>query len=80
MAKKITTTHFAEAEEDQDGAVHDVEGVIVNDDTVSARVKGTWKMFWGRLVFDFEDGKRYRLPRDLFNYLKSHGNIYDTMA
>lgn len=78
--KKITTTQFAEAEEDQDEVVQDTEGIVVNDDLVSARVKGTWTMYWGRDIFAFEDGKRYRLPRDLFNYLKTHGNIYDTMA
>lgn len=77
MAKKAVT-QFAEAEEDD--VVLDVDGVVVNDDNVSCRVKGTWTMYWGRQVFNFEDGKRYRLPRDLFNYLKSHGNIYDTMA
>ena len=44
-----------------------------------ARVKGTWTMFWGGTKFDFEDGKNYTLPSDLYNYLLSHGNIYDTL-
>jgi hypothetical protein len=25
------------------------------------------------------DGQRYKLPRELFNYLKKSGNIYDTL-
>lgn len=69
---------FAEVETDDDLEV--TPGIVINEDVVSARVKGTWKMFWGRLVFDFEDGKRYQIPRDLFVYLKNNGNIYDTMA
>lgn len=44
-----------------------------------SRVKGTWTMYWGRQVFDFEDGKTYNLPVDLFEHLKKHGNIYDTL-
>lgn len=46
---------------------------------VNARVKGTWKMFWGSTSYNFEDGKRYKLPKDLFNYLRTSGNIYDTL-
>lgn len=49
------------------------------DNLVTARVKGTWKMFWGREIYDFEDGKRYRIPRDLYDYLVRHSNIYDTV-
>lgn len=49
------------------------------DDLVTARVKGTWKMIWGRTTYDFEDGKRYRIPRDLYAYLVRHSNIYDTV-
>ena len=55
------------------------EEVVVNDDLVSARVKGTWLMTWGPTKWDFVDGKRYRLPRDLYHYLKSRSCIYDTM-
>jgi hypothetical protein len=51
----------------------------VNDDLVSGRVKGTWTMYWGTQVYNFEDGKRYRLPRDLYAYLRKNGNIYDTL-
>jgi len=55
------------------------EEIVVNDDLVSARVKGTWLMTWGPSKFDFVDGKRYRLPRDLYHYLKERSCIYDTL-
>jgi len=58
------------------------EPVVVmskDSDFVSARVKGTWKMFWGTQSFDFVDGKRYNLPKELFAYLRANGNIYDTL-
>lgn len=80
MARKPNES-FAEFDPDAaPEAVVAEASTVVNDDTVNARVKGTWKMFWGRYVFDFKDGQRYRLPRDLFQYLKKNGNIYDTMA
>jgi hypothetical protein len=46
---------------------------------VSARVKGSWTMFWGQETWIFDDGRRYKLPRGLFEYLKKNGNIYDTL-
>ena len=49
------------------------------DDLVSARVKGSWVMFWSQSTYSFVDGQRYKLPRQLFNYLKKSGNIYDTL-
>ena len=49
------------------------------DDLVSARVKGSWVMFWSQSTYSFVDGQRYKLPRELFNYLKNAGNIYDTL-
>lgn len=49
------------------------------DDLVSARVKGSWVMFWSKSTYSFVDGQRYKLPRELFNYLKKSGNIYDTL-
>jgi len=49
------------------------------DDLVSARVKGSWVMFWSQSSYSFVDGQRYKLPRELFNYLKKTGNIYDTL-
>ncbi len=50
-----------------------------DDDYTSARVKGTWKMFWGQASYDFKDGNRYKLPKDLYAYLRKSGNIYDTL-
>jgi len=89
MATRRTTKAFAEVEEDTVAveeeaveaptAVVEQSATVVNDDLVSCRVKGTWTMYWGRSVFDFEDGKRYRLPRDLYGYLRANGNIYDTL-
>ena len=81
MATRRTTKAFAEVEEDTVAVEEEVveAPTVVNDDLVSCRVKGTWTMYWGRSVFDFEDGKRYRLPRDLYGYLRANGNIYDTL-
>ncbi len=69
----------ADAEEAVDDDIVVNDEVVVNDDLVSARVKGTWDMNWGPQKFQFQDGKRYRIPRDLFAYLKSRSCIYDTM-
>jgi len=83
MARKKVIKEFVEQDESELHAVEIVEPTIVIDDnaeeTVSARVKGTWVMFWGRTSWDFKDGTRYKLPRDLFDYLKSTGNIYNTL-
>lgn len=67
---------FAEVETTEEEPVNEV---VVQDDQVSARVKGTWVMTWGQQKFDFEDGKRYRIPRDLYQYLKARSCIYDTL-
>jgi hypothetical protein len=67
-----------ETTEEETSAV-EVQPLVVNSDTIQARVKGTWTMFWGQQVFNFEDGNRYTIPRDLYNYLKNSGNIYDTL-
>jgi hypothetical protein len=48
-------------------------------ETKKGRVKGTWRMHWGSEVFDFVDGTTYTLPTGLYNHLKAHGNIYDTL-
>ena len=53
--------------------------MTVTPTTRNARVKGTWVMHWGADKFDFEDGRRYELPKELFEYLKRRGNIYDTL-
>lgn len=60
--------------------VVDAEPVVVAPTTKRARVKGTWTQYYGNQVFDFVDGQYYELPIDLFSYLRSRGNIYDTMA
>jgi hypothetical protein len=77
------TPNFAEVSDVEEEAVVIEEPTVItnaNDGLVKARVKGTWKMFWGQASYDFEDGKSYKLPSDLFNYLRKNGNIYDTMS
>lgn len=78
-----TTNLFAESE-----VAEVVEETVTEEPTVvapgapatkKARVKGTWLMHWGGAKFDFEDGKTYMLPADLYEYLKGHDNIYDTL-
>ena len=68
-----------DTEEQAAPVVVDDGPVIVQDATVSARVKGTWTMYYGNRKWDFVDNQRYDLPRDLFNYLRRYGNIYDTL-
>ena len=46
---------------------------------IQARVKGTWKMYWGQEVYNFVDGKRFNISKDLYDYLRKSGNIYDTL-
>lgn len=82
MARKKVIKEFVEQNEPLQ--VVDIPEVTVldeesKDDLVSARVKGSWVMFWGQTSWSFQDGTRYRLPRDLFDYLRSSGNIYDTL-
>lgn len=79
MAKKSNV--FAEPVEEGSEVENTVEAqpLEVNPDNVSARVKGSWTMFWGQRSYSFEDGARYSIPRDLYNYLKKYGNIYDTL-
>jgi hypothetical protein len=55
------------------------EPTVVQPSTKNAKVKGTWTMFYANSKYDFVDGNRYDLPLDLFEYLKSAGNIYDTL-
>lgn len=73
--------NFAETDEFDPNDVEVAEPtVVVNDGLVTARVKGTRSMMWGSTVYNFIDGQRVRIPRDLFEYLRSYQNIYDTMA
>ncbi len=46
---------------------------------VQARIKGTWKMYYGKEVYNFVDGKRFNISKDLYDYLRKSGNIYDTL-
>lgn len=78
MAPRSTSKQFAEVEEDDSDVVLN-DDVIVTSDLKGARVKGTWTMYWGAERFFFEDGKRYKVPADLYQYLKQRGNIYDTL-
>jgi uncharacterized protein (DUF2147 family) len=36
-------------------------------------------MYWAGKTYNFEDGKTYTIPVGLFEHLKAHGNIYDTL-
>lgn len=74
MAKR-KIAEFVEQDENQ----VEQEPVVVMPDEVQARVKGTWTMYWGQRVFNFVDGTRYSVPRDLYAYLRKNGNIYDTL-
>lgn len=76
-----TIPSFAELEGDEIDEAEYTPVIEVAEGTnlVSARVKGTWKMFWGHASYDFVDGKRYKLPKDLYAYLRQSGNIYDTL-
>lgn len=58
--------------------------VEVVSPTVNAKIKGgsaesPWKFVYGTYRQSFVDGHRYDLPRDVFEYLKSRGCIYDTL-
>lgn len=88
MARQATPVELLQVEEDESvdasplpvaEEVATIQVVTPQPTTKSVRVKGTWTMYWGSQVWDFADGQRYELPVDLFDYLRSHGNIYDTM-
>lgn len=78
-----TNPSFAEVEGDievDDELVYTpVVEVSAEGNFINARVKGSWKMFWGSQSYEFVDGKRYKLPKDLYHYLRTSGNIYDTL-
>lgn len=79
MPSKKNVIEFAEEFDDNEDEAVLAEETVVTQDLKSARVKGTWTMFWGSDHYNFEDGKRYRIPLDLYNYLKSRSCIYDTL-
>jgi len=51
----------------------------VGSNLVQARIKGTWTMYYGNMVYNFVDGKSFNIPKDLYAYLKKNSNIYDTL-
>jgi len=81
--EKKEIKEFVEEEvTEESSAVSDKAEILdvnTKEDMVSARVKGTWVMFWSKSSFSFKDGERYSIPRDLYNYLRNAGNIYDTL-
>ena len=77
MSNKKNTNIFAEPVEDDDEVV--VQPATTEAGLKKARIKGTWLMHWGGKYYDFQDGKSFIIPNDLFEYLKKNGNIYDTL-
>ena len=72
-SKKATAENEAHVQEA-------VEPIVVTPATQRARIKGTWRMSFSGQSWDFVDGENYDLPPDLYEYLRGHGNIYDTLA
>lgn len=77
MATNRNSNTFAEPVSEVEETV--ATPVPSTSDVKRARIKGTWTMYWGGKVFNFEDGKTYNIPVDLFEHLKKYGNIYDTL-
>jgi len=78
--KQVDPTFVDESIDDEEVIIDEpVVATKTDGDLVNAKIKGTWVMYWGHEKFDFEDGKRYKLPKDLFQYLRASGNIYDTL-
>lgn len=73
------TNIFAEPVEEETDTEIVVSKPSSDSNIRRARIKGTWLMHWSNQKFDFEDGKTYHIPSDLYEYLKSNGNIYDTL-
>jgi len=76
MARK--TQQFAEAVENTETEIA-IPVPEKGSNLIQARIKGTWKMYWGQEVYNFVDGKRFNIPQDLYDYLRKSGNIYDTL-
>lgn len=53
--------------------------VVATKTERSARIKGTWQMFWGDKIYNFTDKGRFTIPADLYEYLKNRDCIYDTI-
>lgn len=77
MATKRDTNIFAEPVEDDETIV--AQPATNEVGLKKARIKGTWLMHWGGTNYNFEDKKTFFIPADLYEYLKQHGNIYDTL-
>ena len=78
MATNRNSNTFAEpVSEDEETVATPVPAPT--SDLKRARIKGTWTMYWGAQIFNFETGKTYNIPADLFEHLKAHGNIFDTL-
>ena len=78
MANSRQSNIFAEPVSEEEEVVA-TPAPAPGSDMKRARVHGSWAMYWGNKVYNFEDGKTYTLPIDLFEHLKKHGNIYDTL-
>lgn len=72
------TKQFAEEVENNEVEIA-VPVPAEDSNLIQARVKGTWKMYWGKEVYNFVDGKRFNISKDLYDYLRKSGNIYDTL-
>tara|TARA_Y100000296_G_scaffold7210_1_gene8640 strand:- start:113 stop:364 length:252 start_codon:yes stop_codon:yes gene_type:complete len=71
QAKKAPVEEEVEVAED---------AIVVSPETIRGRVKGTWRMNFAGVTWNFVDGDTYELPKGLYDYLRGHGNIYDTLS
>ena len=80
---KVSTTRktnvFAEPIFEDEEEVIATPAPSTDPDLKRSRIKGTWAMYWAGKTYNFEDGKTYTIPVGLFEHLKAHGNIYDTL-
>ena len=53
--------------------------ILLKKSSVAGRVPQPGDLDYGELAINFEDGKTYNIPSDLWSHLKTHGNIYDTL-
>ena len=81
MARKNITTATQQFVEEAENVEIEVAIPVLEkgSNLIQARVKGTWKMYWGQEVYNFVDGKRFNISKDLYDYLRKSGNIYDTL-
>ena len=80
MARNPAANFASEVEDDAIEVAEPITKVNADPNMVTVRIKGTWRMYWGTSAYDFVDGNRYTIPRGLFDHLRQHGNVYDTMA